>query len=421
MFFSAAVSMEDWTCMFGTWGKPGVWNILTTMQTAGVKRVYWRTLGAGQAPYPSRVTEPLRLHAVAREHSHWRLMDPATTKALGVQTGQLVADFAAFDHQRCAKEIAAELGLEFYLWHESNMESHTGQYSQFILDHPELRALNRWGEALKGTLSWGFPEAIQRRMDLLEEALSYEPDGIVFDLVKGGDHNVPRIDCHGYSCVGYEQPIMEAFREKTGRDPMAIPNNDDEWIRFRAQYVTEFMRKANALIRKRCGDIPVGIFAAHKGRALPVYPNDETFEPDASHVADLRMRALCDFMCDKRSINVGFAGALEGNLEDIDTWISEGVLDYVVSGIIQAPRYVEDKLDSETYREWIEHEKALVAGRVPFGTQLVAWSRTHEHFIEGSRIAKECGCEEVVLFESQGITHNKKWESVAESVAKYGD
>ena len=114
-------------------------------------------------------------------------------------------------------------------------------------------------------------------------------------------------------------------------------------------------------------------------------------------------------------------GALEGNLEDIDTWISEGVLDYVVSGIIQAPRYVEDKLDSETYREWIEHEKALVAGRVPFGTQLVAWSRTHEHFIEGSRIAKECGCEEVVLFESQGITHNKKWESVAESVAKYGD
>jgi len=72
-----------------------------------------------------------------------------------------------------------------------SMESHSGQYSSFVLEHPELRAINRWREPLKGTLSWGFPEAIQRRMDLLEEALTYQPDGIVFDLLKGGRLQLP--------------------------------------------------------------------------------------------------------------------------------------------------------------------------------------------------------------------------------------
>ena len=420
MFFSAAVSMEDWTGMFGTWGLPGVWNILTKMQDAGVRRVYWRTLGAGQAPYPSKVTEPLKLYAAKHEDTHWRFEDPATAEALGVETGRLIADFGAFDHQAYAKEIAGELGIEFFLWHESHMESHSGQYSRFILDHPEWRAINRWGEPLKGTLSWGLPETIQRRIDLLEEALSYQPDGIVFDLVKGGDHNAPRIDCQGVSAIGYEEPVVQAFKDQTGKDPLAIPNSDPEWLRFRARQVTDFMRKAHALVRERCGDIPVGLFASHKGRMLPAYPNDEPFEPHSTH-PDARMNKLCTFMLDKRSVNTPFVGGLEGNLEDVDTWLDQRLLDFVDAGIVNAPRYVGDQLETDGYRDMLLHEKALVAGRVPFGTQLVAWSRTHEHFMEGARTAKECGCNEVVLFESQGITHNKKWDSIKEAINTFGD
>ena len=83
MFLSAAVSMEDYAVMFGTWGKPGVCKILCSLKNAGVRRVYWRTLGAGQAPYPSRVTEPLTLW-VTDETRHG-VIDPATAKVLGIQ------------------------------------------------------------------------------------------------------------------------------------------------------------------------------------------------------------------------------------------------------------------------------------------------------------------------------------------------
>ena len=58
-------------------------------------------------------------------------------------------------------------------------------------------------------------------------------------MLKGGDHNVPRVDQHGYCAIGYETPIIEAFREKTGTDPFEIPNADDAWTRFRAAYGTD--------------------------------------------------------------------------------------------------------------------------------------------------------------------------------------
>jgi len=84
MFFSAAVSMKDWAGMFGTWAKPGVWKILTTMKEAGVTRVYWRSLGAGQAPRPSKVTESATFWTTARTLPRHELIDPATANVLGI-------------------------------------------------------------------------------------------------------------------------------------------------------------------------------------------------------------------------------------------------------------------------------------------------------------------------------------------------
>ena len=421
MLFSAAVSMEDYCVMFGTWGKPGVYTILRSMRDAGVRRVYWRTLGAGQAPYPSQVTEPLTLWATDRSVTRHTLIDPATAKVLGVEIEERIADFGAFDHQECARDLARKMGIEFYLWHEAHMESHSGQYSSFILNHPEWRAVNRWGEALAGNLSWGFPEAVDRRMDLLKEALSYEPDGIALDLMKGGDYNVPRADQHGVSAIGYETPIVEAFKKKSGKDPFKIPNTDDEWVRFRASYVTEFMRRARACQKELVPDAKFGLFATHKGRMQPAYPNDEPYTPALPDPDDLRS-SLWALLADKRHLNVELAGPLEGNLEDLDAWLTEGLLDFVAASIVQVPTYPHEHapLDVVTYRAWIEHSRSIVRSRAPFGTQLRSWRVPHELIVEGARTAKEAGCEEVVLMEAQGVQANNNWAAVKQAVEKYG-
>jgi len=334
---------------------------------------------------------------------------------------ELVSDFGSFDHQECARNLASKVGLEFYLWHESHMESHSGQYSNFILDHPALRAVNRWGEALTGNLSWGYPEAIERRLKLLEESLAYEPDGIAIDLVKGGDHNSPRVDCRGYSAIGYEEPIIQAFKAKTGNDPFKIPNSDEEWVRFRASYLTEFMRKARALQKRTAPNCKFGVFASPKARLFPAYLNDEPFTPVPRRPGT--RSSLYDFEDDPRWISVGFPGGLEGNLEDLDAWLNEDLLDYVDAGIVNVPARVKEgeTEDMDLYSAVIEHEKARVGGRAPFGTVLESWMRSHEHLVEGARVAKEAGCKEVVLFEAQGIERNNGWDSVREAVHKYGE
>ena len=422
MLFSAAVSMGDYCIMFGTWGKPGVYAILRSMRDAGVRRVYWRTLGAGQAPYPSQVTEPLTLWVTDRSVTRHTLIDPATAKVLGVEIKERIADFAEFDHQACARDLARRMGIEFYLWHEAHMESHSGQYSSLILNHPEWRAVNRWGEALAGNLSWGFPEAIDRRMDLLKEALSYEPDGIALDLMKGGDYNVPRVDQHGYSAIGYETPVVDAFKNKTGKDPFEIPNADEEWVRFRASYVTEFIRKARACQQALLSSARFGLFMTHKGRMQPAYPNDAPYHPEPTDTGDLRGDTLCALLKDNKHVNVGLAGPLEGNLEDVETWLHENLLDFVGANIVHAPGYPREgaPLDLDPYRTCIEQAKRLVGNKVPFGTQLRSWRVPRELVVEGARAAKEAGCEEVVFMEAQGIQANNNWDAVKEAVEKCG-
>lgn len=416
MLVSAAVSMEDYALMFGAWGRMGVHSILAPMRDAGIRRVYWRTLGCGQAPYPSRITEPLTLWTTDRPVTRWRLTDPATARVLGVAIKELIADFGAFDHMECARDMAREMGIEFYLWHESHMESHGGEYSSFILDHPEWRAVNRWGEPMTGNLSWGYPETIERRMKLLEEALCYEPDGVALDLLKGGDHIAPRVDQHGYSAIGYEPPIADAFKSKTGRDPLRIPNTDAAWVRFRAAYVTEFMRKARSLQKARLPVARFGLFASHKGRPMPAYPDDKPFTPVAP--VELRDR-LASLLLDKRHVNVGLAGPLEGNLEDLDAWLDEGLLDFVDAAVIDQPACSGGAPDLQAYRRRVEDAKETVGGRAPFGTQLRSWRVPHDLIVGGVRAAAELDCAEVVLMEAQGIQANENWPAVKEAVEEH--
>ena len=50
-------------------------------------------------------------------------------------------------------------------------------------------------------------------------------------------------DEKGVDVYGYEEPMVRAFKDKQGRDPFSLPNDDIAWMQFRADYVTLALRE----------------------------------------------------------------------------------------------------------------------------------------------------------------------------------
>ena len=176
------------------------------------------------------------------------------------------------------------------------------------------------------------------------------------------------------------------------------------------------MRQARDYQQRFFPAVKLGLYASHAGRHMCAYPNDEPYEP-VIDPADPRTEFYI-LMLD--SPQVDLAGPLEGNLEDLDTWLDEKLLDFVDPSIVRWPRYEEGKLDISKYREAIAGLQQIVGGRVSVGTQLNAWCVTQEYLMEGARTASELGCEELLLFESTGIEKNDNWAAVKEVVAQFG-
>lgn len=49
------------------------------------------------------------------------------------------------------------------------------------------------------------------------------------------------VDLNGVNTGGYESTLADEFQKQYGKSPITLPNNDPNWIAFRASYVTEFL------------------------------------------------------------------------------------------------------------------------------------------------------------------------------------
>ena len=63
-------------------------------------------------------------------------------------------------------------------------------------------------------------------------------DGIQVELVLGNE------DDDGVATYGYEEAVTEAFTQATGKNAFDLPNSDIDWLKFRATYVTEFLKES---------------------------------------------------------------------------------------------------------------------------------------------------------------------------------
>ena len=119
--------------------------------------------------------------------------------------------------------------------------------SKFWWEHPEWRVQYRDGRE-HPAMSYAYPEVRKRVLDIVQEVLDRDVDGIDLDFLR----HPP--------CFGYEEPLVKGYQEQFHLDPKALPDdNDKRWLQYRAEFVTMLLRD----IRQEIDDA-----ATKKGRPL---------------------------------------------------------------------------------------------------------------------------------------------------------
>lgn len=299
MIIDTIVSHGDWFNAWGSYGYPSVVRILDQCRASGIRRVYWRTFLGARAHYHSQI-EPVA-------HGSEGIERP------GYEAGPRAAyDLRTWDPLPDAVTVARRLGLQLSAWSTIYEETHVQLVTTtFAAAHPAYWWRTRDGRTRRTKLSFAYPEVRQYKLALLKEQAAYGVDDICLDFFRENHlfeerhtHLRPKqeVDQDGVCIYGYESPIIDAFRARHGRDPDAISNADPEWVRFRAGFLTDFMREARAELRRLGVSLTVNVRSMEPVQALFPY-----WEPEAAPTDSLR-----------------------GSFVDWPTWVAEGLVDEVM-------------------------------------------------------------------------------------------
>lgn len=356
LLLSTPVTHSDWMVRKPApkWGVEGVHQILDRCKEAGIHRVYWRCFDGGRALYASRLMEP--------EHS----FDPDN-----YHTGRPSAwvldvlqkcDYHTFDSFKPAIEYGHQIGLEVHAWLSINEDDHGwGLASRFSKENADSRWVSRDGRVFRSQESFAFKKVRDYKLGLVREILAYHPDGIFFDWIRTGDvRDNPHTDSKGVAIQGYEAPNLEAFRNKYHFDAKTLPNDDERWIRIRAEPQTIFMREASALIRK---SNPRAVISAM-----------------VQHPWGYR-GALNDTI---------YRDCLSGLLVDVEKWSQEHLVDEVV-----AAGYYRDGGNAESAWRWLQKKTGGDVQVVAYG-----WLNTLASVNDALLMADKVNAPELLLWES---------------------
>jgi len=100
--------------------------------------------------------------------------------------------------------------------------------------HYDRRIMMRWGK--RGCrLSYAYPEVRAFRLAIIKEAVGYGPDGLHLDFLRHPPF------------VGYDEPLVNAFQQRYGVDPLAVPE-DERWYGLCAEVMTGFVRDVRRVL-----------------------------------------------------------------------------------------------------------------------------------------------------------------------------
>ncbi|MCD6359408.1 MAG: hypothetical protein J7M38_01005 [Armatimonadetes bacterium] len=129
-------------------------------------------------------------------------------------------------------------GIEVWAWVTVFDSHYYAPPEEFFQAHPEYTWVSRDGtEHISGVPCYAYPEVREYRLDQMRELLEYKPDGIYLSMRSHsswpyrGKHSGVAEDC-GSRGFGYNQPVVEEYRRRYGKDPREVPWDSLDAIRF---------------------------------------------------------------------------------------------------------------------------------------------------------------------------------------------
>lgn len=308
---SAPLTHSDWMLKPNgpKWGPEGVRHMLDACKACGWSNVYWRVFDAGVSTYKSKLLragdkaeadnffQPQNDSDLARRQ---KLAPLSPERAADVIRQLDAIDYNQFDSLAAAIDYGHKIGLKIHAWASINEDDHGwGWPSEFTKAHPEFRWVRRDGRPYHSQLSFAFPEVRAYKLALLNELLTYNIDGLFLDWIRTGDiRDNPQTDAKGIATSGYEAPNIAAFKSKYGADPHEVANDDDRWLRVRAEPQTLFMRTVRELVNKQPKRVPIAVMVGHPWHY--------------------------------RGLQDPIDGNLRGLLLDVATWANEGLMEAAI-------------------------------------------------------------------------------------------
>ena len=203
-------------------------------------RVYFRTSFAGTVAYFGKV--------------EYAIPEVRADRKIEPEAGDLMApDFAdvmEFDFLEVAVKESQRLGMELHPWITPLYEGiHGSNYGgKFAGQHRDFWCKLANGEILEWHPSLAYPEVRAHQMDLIGEMVSlYGVKGVHLDFVRMTRSLADLRDKSHASMMGYDPPLVEAFKTESGKDPAVVGNKNEDWIRFRADRTyTQYLRDLKA-------------------------------------------------------------------------------------------------------------------------------------------------------------------------------
>jgi hypothetical protein len=240
--------------------------------------VEWSVIAGSRSNYPSKVTEmigsgmtdfPRRGDKLASETLHQLAKD-------GVNSLKVVADACHESGIACYASLRMNGDYSADMW-GGTFPRYSN--STFWWDHPEFRQRDAKGKRLTNS-SFAFPEVRAFKLAILREVLQQEIDGINLDFQRHPEF------------FGFEEPMAKAFQDRYGIEAATVSANDPRWTPIRDAIMTSFVRDVRKLL-----DDAGKIKGRHLGLSVRI---------------DWRKYPL--WGC------------------DIETWLKERMLDYLVVG-----------------------------------------------------------------------------------------
>ncbi|MCD6351522.1 MAG: family 10 glycosylhydrolase, partial [Armatimonadetes bacterium] len=232
--FTKAVSWGDIILEGEAVERSQIRDYLASLARQGYQQVHWRLSAAVLREYHRRAPEKLWVPYIRR---YYKLVDET---------------WARFDPIEAACEDCHRLGMKVYGWLTIFDEGappdvlYAGSVpfpwqSKFTIEHPECVVCDRQGQRQRGVLEYAYRQARRYKVaQIVHYAKRYDLDGI---FISTRSHSPPAQDADRF---GFNEPIVQAYRRRYGRDILHEDFSLDAWRRLRGEQVTQLLRELRA-------------------------------------------------------------------------------------------------------------------------------------------------------------------------------